>query len=75
MITFFIGLALLLIGGYFYSIFCERVFGPDGRATPAYKLQNGVDYLPMSESKNALIQLLNIAGTGLFWARFWLLRF
>lgn len=64
MITFFIGLALLLIGGYFYSIFCERVFGPDDRATPAYKLQNGVDYLPMSESKNALIQLLNIAGTG-----------
>lgn len=64
MIAFFIGLALLLISGCFYSIFCERVFGPDGSATPAYKFQNGVDYLPMSESKNALIQQLNIAGTG-----------
>ena len=64
MITFFAGLTLLLVGGFFYSGFCERVFSPDDRATPAYALENGVDFLPMSEPRNALIQLLNIAGTG-----------
>ena len=34
------------------------------RATPAYVNSDGVDYVPMSTSKNSLIQLLNIAGTG-----------
>ena len=34
------------------------------RPTPAYANQDGVDYLPMSTSKNSLIQLLNIAGVG-----------
>lgn len=64
MVTFFAGLALLLTGGFFYSLFCERVFSPDNRQTPAYTMGNGVDFLPMSRMRNALIQLLNIAGTG-----------
>lgn len=64
MITFLIGLAILLVGGALYGKFCERVFGPDDRQTPAYTKQDGVDYIPMKKWKNSLINLLNIAGTG-----------
>lgn len=64
MITFLIGLVILLGGGALYGRFCERVFGPDDRETPAYSKQDGVDYVPMKTWKNSLINLLNIAGTG-----------
>ena len=64
MITFFIGLAILIVGAIIYGGFCERVFGPDDRETPAYYKQDGVDYVPMKTWKNNLINLLNIAGTG-----------
>lgn len=64
MLTFIIGFCLLLVGGYFYSARVERIFGPDDRKTPAYALENGVDFVPMGKWQNALIQLLNIAGTG-----------
>ncbi|MGF0095845.1 carbon starvation CstA family protein [Peptoniphilus sp. SGI.035] len=64
MTTFLIGLAILIIGGFAYGRFAEKVFQPDDRETPAIKNQDGVDYVPMSKKKNALIELLNIAGTG-----------
>ena len=64
MTTFLIGLAILIIGGFLYGSFVERIFKPDDRQTPAVKLEDGVDYVPMSKWKNALINLLNIAGTG-----------
>lgn len=64
MTTFLIGLAILLIGGIAYGRFTEKVFQPDDRETPAIKNQDGVDYVPMDKKKNALIELLNIAGTG-----------
>ncbi len=64
MITFLIGLAVLLVGGFFYGSFCEKLFGPDDRATPAVRLRDGVDFVPMAKWKNSLIQLLDIAGTG-----------
>ncbi len=64
MYTFLIGLAVLLGGGYLYGKFCERVFHPDRRTTPAYALADGVNFVPMKRWKNALIELLNIAGTG-----------
>ncbi len=64
MTTFFIGLALLLVGGALYGKVCEKAFGPDGRETPAVRLNDGMDYVPMPKWKNSLIQLLNIAGTG-----------
>lgn len=64
MTTFIIGLIILAVGGYFYGKFCEKVFGPDDRTTPAIKKADGVDYVGMSKWKNALIELLNIAGTG-----------
>ena len=55
-----------LLGGYFiYGRFIEKVFGINSnRQTPAYTKQDGVDYVPMSNSKVYLVQLLNIAGVG-----------
>lgn len=64
MITFFIGLFVLITGGALYGKVCENVFGPDDRETPAVRLNDGMDFVPMKKWKNALIQLLNIAGTG-----------
>ena len=64
MATFILGLAILVIGAAVYGRFCERIFGPDDRKTPAYTKQDGVDYVPMAKWKNQLINLLNIAGTG-----------
>lgn len=64
MITFMIGLILLVGGGIAYGGFCQRMFRPDDRETPAVRLNDGVDYVPMKKWKNSLIQLLNIAGTG-----------
>ena len=64
MTTFIIGLVILLVGGALYGKFVENIFRPDDRQTPAIKNQDGVDFVPMSKFKNALINLLNIAGTG-----------
>ncbi len=64
MITFFIGLAIL-IGGYFtYGKFVEHVFGPDDRPTPAVAHPDCVDRMVLPNWKNMLVQLLNIAGIG-----------
>lgn len=65
MVTFLMALVALVISYFTYGKFVEKIFEPDEeRPTPAYVNQDGVDYLPMSKQKNALIQLLNIAGTG-----------
>ncbi|MBD8003617.1 carbon starvation CstA family protein [Bacillus norwichensis] len=65
MYTFFAGIVLLIIGYFTYGKFVEKVFGvKNERDTPAYVNADGVDYIPMSTSKNSMIQLLNIAGTG-----------
>ncbi|WP_072469468.1 carbon starvation CstA family protein [Urinicoccus massiliensis] len=64
MVLFLIGLGILLLGGFVYGKYCERVFGPDDRETPAVKLADGVDYVGMKKWRNQLIELLNIAGTG-----------
>ncbi|MGM7721471.1 carbon starvation CstA family protein [Metabacillus sp. Hm71] len=65
MYTFLGGIALLIIGYFTYGKFIEKIFGvKEDRATPAYVNNDSVDYVPMSTSKNSLIQLLNIAGTG-----------
>lgn len=65
MITFLIGVALL-IGGYLvYGSVIERVFGVDPRrATPAVTMPDGVDFVPLKWHKIFLIQFLNIAGLG-----------
>ena len=64
MLTFIIGLVILIGGAALYGRFCEKVFGPDDRKTPAYTKEDGVDFVPMKGWKNSLINLLNIAGTG-----------
>lgn len=59
------GIGLLILGYVLYSQLIVKNFGVEvDRDTPAYVLQDGSDYVPMKESKNWLIQLLNIAGTG-----------
>ena len=64
MMTFILGVIILFVGAAIYGRFCEKVFGPDDRKTPAYAKEDGVDYVPMKGWKNSLINLLNIAGTG-----------
>ena len=65
MITFLIGLIILIVGGAIYGSFCERVMKPNASAqTPAIRLRDGVDFVPMNKWRNTLIELLDIAGTG-----------
>ena len=65
MVTFFIALAVLVLGYLFYGKFVEKVFGADPqRATPATTMADGVDYVPMKPWRIFLIQFLNIAGVG-----------
>ncbi|MEK4565614.1 carbon starvation CstA family protein [Alkalihalobacillus sp. FSL R5-0424] len=65
MITFLVGVLVLIIGYFTYGKVVERIFGvKEERPTPAYVNADDVDYVPMSTTKNSLIQLLNIAGTG-----------
>lgn len=64
MITFFLGVLILVLGYFIYGRFVERVFGPDDRKTPAVKNPDGVDRLVLPHWKNMLVQLLNIAGIG-----------
>lgn len=64
MITFILGLAVLLIGGALYGRLCERIMAPKDTETPAVVMRDDVDFVPMNKWKNSLIELLNIAGTG-----------
>jgi carbon starvation protein CstA len=64
MITFIFGILILFFGYIFYSKFIEKTFDPQDKETPAHKLGDGIDYVPMSKNRNALIHLLNIAGMG-----------
>ena len=47
MLLFLIGLAILIVGGIFYSKYVESQFGPDDRETPAIKKADGIDYVGM----------------------------
>jgi carbon starvation protein CstA len=65
MITFFAGLVTLILGYFFYSRFVEKYADVDGnRKTPAFTMNDGVDYVPLKWWKIFLIQFLNIAGLG-----------
>src|SRR5665648_1146013 len=65
MITFSLSIVALILGYLFYSRYIERIVGIDSkRVTPAYKLTDGVDYVPMPWWRVFLIQFLNIAGLG-----------
>ncbi|MCR5261195.1 MAG: hypothetical protein K6C94_05095 [Candidatus Gastranaerophilales bacterium] len=62
MITFLIGLLILLAGYLTYSKYIEKQFGPEDRKMPCETLYNGVDYVPLSARRNEFINILNIAG-------------
>lgn len=65
MITFLTSIVFLFLGYVVYSRIVERIAGADPvRETPAYKMKDGVDYVPMPWWRIFLIQFLNIAGLG-----------
>lgn len=64
MVSFLVSIVALLMGYFIYGSIVERIFGPDDRQTPAVRLADGMDYVPMPTWKIFMIQFLNIAGTG-----------
>ena len=64
MVTFLIGIVILVLGYIIYSRYIDNIFSPDDRKTPATKLNDGVDFVPMDKNRDSLIHLLNIAGMG-----------
>jgi carbon starvation protein CstA len=65
MITFFVGIVVLVLGYVFYSRVVEKLADVDyKRQTPAYAMKDGVDYVPLPWWRVFLIQFLNIAGLG-----------
>ena len=65
MYSFLICLAILIASYFTYAKFLEKVVGVDGaKETPAHRINDGVDYMPMPTWKAYLIHFLNIAGLG-----------
>lgn len=64
MVSFFVCLAVLIVGYAVYGKVVEKNFAPDGRETPAVTLNDGTDYVVMPTWRVFLVQLLNIAGLG-----------
>jgi len=65
MITFLACVTLLIAGYFVYGTYVDKNTNlSDENVTPAIRLEDGVDYLPMPWHKVFLIQFLNIAGTG-----------
>ncbi|MEO8411781.1 MAG: carbon starvation CstA family protein, partial [Propionivibrio sp.] len=65
MLWFFLCVGILIAGYFSYGVVIERIFGPKpALQTPAYASRDDVDYVPMSNAKVWLVQLLNIAGLG-----------
>ena len=64
MVSFFICLAILIVGYFTYGKVVDKIFNPDDRETPAVAINDGVDYVVLPQWRLFLIQLLNIAGLG-----------
>ncbi|MCY6371288.1 carbon starvation protein A [Clostridium ganghwense] len=65
MVSFLLSIVALIIGYFVYGKIVEKVFGADDSIeTPAVRLEDGVDFVPLPEWKIFLIQFLNIAGLG-----------
>ena len=65
MISFLISILVLIIGYFTYGKFVEKIFGVDKeRTTPAVRLRDEVDFMPLPAWRIFLIQFLNIAGLG-----------
>ncbi len=65
MLIFLLCIGVLLLGYKLYSPFVEKQAGIDPSiATPAQRLNDGVDYVPLHPLKAFLIQFINVAGVG-----------
>ena len=65
MTQFILGIIILIVGYFTYGKIVDKQFGvDDSKETPATRLEDGIDFVPMSWPKIFLIQLLNIAGLG-----------
>ena len=65
MITFLVSILFLVAGYAIYGKFVAGYLDVDPqRKTPAYELQDGIDFSPMPTWKVFVIQFLNIAGLG-----------
>ena len=64
MISLILSFAVLIISYHTYARVVEKVFEPDERDTPAKRIADGVDFVPMKTWKAFLVEFLNIAGTG-----------
>lgn len=63
--SFLLSILALIIGYVVYGKIVEKIFGSDENIkTPAIRLEDGVDFVPMPVWKIFLIQFLNIAGLG-----------
>lgn len=52
MISLLLSFAVLVAGYLVYGRVVEKAFGPDGRKTPAFAKQDGVDFIPMPTWKD-----------------------
>jgi len=65
MISFIVAICVLIVGYFIYGKIVERIFKIDTkRETPAIRLNDNVDFMPLPTWKIFLIQFLNIAGLG-----------
>ncbi|MEA4825797.1 MAG: carbon starvation protein A [Clostridium sp.] len=65
MVSFILSIVALIVGYFIYGKVTEKLFGADdSKETPAIRLEDGVDFVPMPMWKIFLIQFLNIAGLG-----------
>lgn len=54
MVTFLVAIALLIVGYLTYGKYVEKVFGANtNRKTPAFSMEDDVDYVPMNTKKNS----------------------
>ena len=58
MSTFLVSLVILIVGYFIYGKIVDTVFGPTDNPTPAVRINDGVDYMPLPTWKVFLIQLL-----------------
>lgn len=65
MISFVLSIIVLIVAYFTYGKVVEKVFGVEiERKTPALRLRDNVDYMPLPTWRIFLIQFLNIAGLG-----------
>ena len=65
MYSFLICIIALIASYYIYGKYIEKIAGTDESIpTPVQRLEDGVDYTPLSKFRALLVHFLNIAGLG-----------